>query len=193
VDADRPRPSTAVDAARALWRDLLAGWHERRDLQREHWRQFLKDSTRLESGDATLDQAFLWSKIAVERAWTRVEGVGRGLIAGLGPSRGRARPGHAWFFGADALAAARAMSACGDFEGVREILRFVASTQRADGKLMHELSLSAGLCDWDGDYPYAWARSRVTPEFVAGLAAHVRASGDLLLARELWPAALRAL
>jgi hypothetical protein len=58
---------------------------------------------------------------------------------------------------------------------------------------MHELSLSAGLCDWDGDYPYAWARSRVTPEFVAVLAAHVRASGDLLLARELWPAALRAL
>src|SRR5262249_25070253 len=79
------------------------------------------------------------------------------------------------------------------FEGAREVLRFAASHQRADGKLMHELTLSARLCRWLEDYPYAYYKGLNSADFVAALDLFVRYSGDLDLARELWPAAVRAI
>ena len=187
------RSTLAVDAARKLWREVLGDWHELRDQERDRWRANLKAHARLQSDDDRSDAAFFWSKVAMERSWVQVDDLGRSMVAGIGPSRGTARPGYAWFFGGDALSAVRALSAIGDFAAASELLRFVASTQREDGKLMHELSLSAGLCEWTESYPYAWYKGQVTPGFVAVVAAHLRACGDTKLARELWPHVLRAL
>jgi hypothetical protein len=186
------RAEKVVAAARALWRDLVAHWPAREWAQESHWRGFLERTTRLSSSDERHDQAFLWSKIAIERAWVRVDGLGRGLVAGLGPSRGGERPGFAWFFDGDAMVASRSMCACGDFEGAREVLRFAASHQRPDGKLMHELTLSARLCSWLEDYPYAYYKGVNAADFVAALDHCVRWSGDLDLARELFPHVVRA-
>jgi hypothetical protein len=58
---------------------------------------------------------------------------------------------------------------------------------------MHESPLSARLCGWTEDYPYAYSSGTSSAHFVAALDQHVRVSGDLALARELWPTVERAL
>src|SRR5206468_7050635 len=105
---------------------------------RAHWREHQGKVLAIETPFPAFDQAFQWSQIAIERAWVRVDGLGRGLVAGIGPSGNGERPGYAWFFDGDALAAARALCTSGDFVSVRDVLRFAAAHQRADGKLMHE-------------------------------------------------------
>lgn len=186
------RARAAVEAARALYRELGRTWPDVLAASRARWRAFLDRTADLETDDPALDEAFRWSKIAIERAWVDVDGAGRSLVAGLGPSHGGDRPGFAWLFSGDALTAVRALSALGDFEGCRAILRWCASTQRADGKIAHEVTLSAGLCDWFEDYPYAFYKGQCTPGFVAVLGAYVSFSDDRELARELWPAVERA-
>jgi len=183
----------AIAEARELWFRLVSDFSEERELVHAHWRAHQQRVLALETPYPALDQAFQWAQIAIERAWVRVDGLGRGLVAGLGPSGNGERPGYGWFFDGDALAASRALSTSGDFEAVREVLRFAASHQRADGKLMHELTLSAGLCRWLEDYPYAYYKGANSADFVAALDLYVRCSGDLELARELWPNARRAL
>ncbi|MEZ6014949.1 MAG: hypothetical protein R3F49_07545 [Planctomycetota bacterium] len=186
------RATLALDEARALWRRMLIGWPDVIAAERRRWRAYLARTATLLTGDAALDEAFLWSKLAIERAWVEVDGVGRGLVAGLGPGRGTERPGFAWLFNGDALEACRALAIIGDHEGCRAILRFAASTQRDDGKLTHEVTLSAALCDWYGEFPYAYYKGNQTPEFIAALGRYVRWSRDTDLALELWPAVERA-
>lgn len=187
------RTERAIDAPRELWWRLVSDFSEEREVVRAHWRAHQERVLHIGTPFPALDQAYQWSQIALERAWVRVEGIGRGLVAGLGPSGRGERPGRAWFFDGDALAVARALSLSGDFAGAREALRFAAAHQRADGKLMHELTLSDGLCRWLEDYPYAYAKGTSSPDFVAALDLYLRFSGDLELARELMPAVQRVM
>jgi len=186
------RSRAVVERARDAWREALSEWPRWRLELRGRWQGYLGRTTRLTSTDARLDAAFEWARVALERSWVEVEGLGRGLVAGLGRSGNGERPGFGWFFDGDALVAARALTGCGDFQGAREVLRFAARHQRQDGKLMHELVLSARLCRWIEDYPYAYYKAGNTPAFLAVLAHYVAGSGDLELARELWPNALGA-
>jgi hypothetical protein len=167
------------------WRDVLAQFEA-------HWRDFLGRTTHFESDDARHTEAFLWAKIAIEKAWVEIDGLGRGLVAGLGPSGSGERPGFGWFFDGDAMEASRAMTAYGDFEGARRVLEFAASHQRADGKMMHELVLSARLCNWIEDYPYAYYKAGNTPDFIAAVDQYVQASGDVELCDRMWPHVKRA-
>jgi hypothetical protein len=186
------RAARVLQEARELFWRATKDWPRWRVEARERWAAFLERTVRFESPDPRFDEAFLWAKLAIERCWAEVQPLGRGLVAGLAPSRGGERPGFGWFFDGDAMIAARAQAGCGDFAGARDVLRFAASHQREDGKLMHELVLSAALCRWVDDYPYAYYKATNTPAFLAVLAHYVAASGDLELARELWPSALRA-
>jgi glycogen debranching enzyme len=187
------RLERAIAATHELWWRLVTDFSEEREAVRAHWRAHRARCAWIESPDPALDQAFEWSQVAIERAWVRVAGLGRGLVAGFGESGAGERPGRAWFFDSDALAAARALVASGDFAGAREALRSVAAHQREDGALVRELPLSAGALEWARDYPYAYAASTAGAEFVSALELHLRLSGDLALARELMPAARRAL
>ena len=187
------RAAKVVEAARTEWRALVVDHAHEREEVRAHWHRHFARTARYSSSDAAHDEAFRWATVAVERAWVRVDGLGRGLVAGLAPSGGSERPGYGWFFDGDALIAARAMAMYGDFAGVREVLRFAASHQREDGKLMHELTLSARLCGWIENYPYAYYKGLNSSDFVVSLERYVRASGDLALARELWPTVQAAL
>lgn len=187
------RTDQAVAEARELYRRTLAAGPALRAAQEARVRALLERELRFTCDDARLEEACGWARLAIERAWVQVDGIGRGLVAGLAPAGHGDRPGYGWFFDGDALIASRALTACGDREGAREVLRFAASHQRADGKLMHELVLSAGLCDWLGDYPYAYYKGENAARFIACLAHHARWSGDLELVRELWGAVERGL
>ncbi|MEW6071155.1 MAG: hypothetical protein AB1726_00990 [Planctomycetota bacterium] len=187
------RAAPVIAAARSTWREFVERWPAAREEVETHWRELLARTPALVTSDPAFDEAFRWARIAIARAWVTVDGLGRGLVAGLGPSRGGDRPGFGWFFDGDALVASRALGMLGDFEGGREVLRFAASHQRADGKLMHELTLSARLCRWLEDYPYAYYKGMNAADFVLALERHVRAAGDLALAGELWGTVERAL
>ena len=187
------RAERAIAATRELWWRLVSDFSAEREAVRAHWRAHQAKTLRLETPVPALDEAVRWAAIAIERAWVRVDGLGRGLVAGLAPSGHGERPGYGWFFDGDALAASRALTTGGDFESARYVLRFAAAHQRADGKLMHELTLSAKLCRWLEDYPYAYYKGMNSADFVAALDLYLRFSGDLETARELWPCAQRAL
>jgi hypothetical protein len=187
------RAELVLADARAAYRALCTSWPALIDTQRARWRSFLARTAHLACDDEALERAFLWSKIAIERCWVTVDGVGRTLVAGLGPAFGGDRPGFGWFFNGDAFAASRALAALGDLEGCRAIFRFAAATQREDGKIAHEITLSADLCDWFEEYPYAYYKGQQTPGFVSCLAHYVLVTGEADLAEELWSSLERAL
>jgi hypothetical protein len=85
-----------------------------------------------------------------------------------------------------------AMTAYGDFETVRDSLLFLRARQRDDGKMMHELSQGAAYIDWFGDYPYGYYHADTTPLYISAVRDYVRISGDLDLAREIWPSVKKA-
>jgi len=74
--------------------------------------------------------------------------VGCGLVAGFGPSGASERPGFAWYFAGDALMNSWSIVDYGDHARARALLEFLRDRQRADGKIMHELTQSAALLDW---------------------------------------------
>jgi hypothetical protein len=186
------RSHEVLGLAREQYRWIAASWREVQRELAEHWRDFLGRTTHFESDDARHTEAFLWAKIAIEKAWVEVDGLGRGLVAGLAPAGTSGRPGFGWFFDGDALVASRAMVGYGDRKGARRVLDFVASHQRADGKMMHELVLSAGLCNWFEDYPYAYYKAQLTPGFISCLGHYFELSGDVELRQQLWPNVLAA-
>lgn len=181
------RAHAVLGLARDEYKRISSDWPRVRERLVAHWRDFLARTTHFESDDALHTEAFLWAKIAIEKAWVEVDGLGLGLVAGLGPSRGGERPGFGWFFDGDAMEASRAMVAYGDFEGAKRVLEFAASHQRADGKMMHELVLSARLCNWVEDYPYAYYKAGNTPDFIDAVANYVGASGDIEFRDRMWP------
>jgi hypothetical protein len=186
------RAQRVIALAREEYRWIASHW---RDVERElaeHWRDFLARTTHFESDDARHAEAFLWAKIAIEKAWVEVDGLGRGLVAGLAQSGAGERPGFGWFFDGDAIVASRAMTGYGDWKGARRALDFAASHQRADGKMMHELVLSARLCNWFEDYPYAYYKAQLTPGFVSCLSHYFTWSGDREFLQQMWPAAVAA-
>jgi hypothetical protein len=186
------RSHEVLRLAREELRSIESGWRDVASGLEEHWTDFLGRTADFHSDDALHEEAFLWAKIAIEKAWVEVDGLGRGLVAGLAPSGLGDRPGFGWLFDGDALVASRAMSGYGDREGAQRVFRFAASHQREDGKMMHELVLSARLCDWLGDFPYAYYKANTTPGFVSSLDHYLYWSDDRELLQELWPSALAA-
>ena len=84
------------------------------------------------------------------------------------------------------------MSAYGDLDTVRQSLEFLRKRQRADGKMMHELSQGAGFIRWFEDYGYGYYHADTTPLYIVAVRDYVRASGDAAFARDFWPSMRKA-
>jgi hypothetical protein len=158
----------------------------------EHYRKLREDYVSIDSPDDRLDLALEWGKVAMDKGFVCNPQLGCGLIAGLGRSGTTERPGFGWFFGGDAFMNMWAMTAYGDFETVRESLLFLRDRQRDDGKMMHELSQGAAYIDWFEDYPYGYYHADTTPLYISAVRDYVRISGDMDLAREIWPSVKKA-
>jgi hypothetical protein len=180
------------DDARATYARLLAGAERYRRESAAHYRRLRTERTSLDTPDDRLDLAWEWGKVALDKGFVCNPQLGSGLIAGLGPSGTTERPGFGWFFGGDAFINAAAIDGYGDFAMVAESLRFLRARQRDDGKMMHELSQGAAYIRWFEDYPYGYYHADTTALYIAAVRDHVAASGNLDLARELWPSVRRA-
>jgi glycogen debranching enzyme len=169
---------TAPGAAERAWRRRVA-----------HADSLRATQLSLHSPDSLLDRAVEYAKVNLDESFVCNPDLGCGLVAGYGLSGGATdRPGFGWFFGGDAAINSFAMTGVGQGPLVREgALRFYARYQRADGKITHEISQSAGKIDWFGAYPYAFYHGDTSPFWILAFGEYWRQTGDTALLRELWP------
>jgi len=158
----------------------------------KYHQDFLARTMEIETPDPELNRAFTWAKVAIDAGWVCHEKHGCGLVAGYGPAGDYERPGFAWWFGGDALMATWAMEDYGDFEGALQALRFLKARQRADGKMMHEMTQSVDLVDWFGKFGFAYYHADTTPMYLYSLAEYWRRTGDKKFLEEFWPSAKKA-
>ena len=140
----------------------------------------------VESPDPALDRALEWAKAALDTGYVCNPQLGCGQVAGLGLSGTSARPGFGWFFGGDTFINSFAVASTGEFEVLRRQLEFLRARQRADGKMMHELSQAGAMIPWFTDYPYGYYHADTTPLYLIAVENYLRHSGDAAFVRESW-------
>lgn len=144
----------------------------------ESYRKLLENSVSIRTPDKALDDAFQWAEVSIEQLKAKPVGTDEtALVAGYYASGDSARPGFGWFFGRDALYTLYAVNGYGDFGLAKSELEFLIHRQRADGKIMHEYSQTAGAIDWQ-QFPYMYAAADSTPLFLLAVLDYVKASGD---------------
>jgi glycogen debranching enzyme len=155
-------------------------------------REFLARTTQIETPNPEFNRAWLWAKLSLNAGWVCHPRMGCGLVAGYGPSGASQRPGFDWWFGGDALMNSWALEDYGDLGGALQALRFLRQHQRADGKMMHEMTQSVDLVDWFGKYNFAYYHADTTPMYLYALDQYWRRSGDRKFLAEFWPSAQKA-
>jgi glycogen debranching enzyme len=181
------------DEALAAYNRLIARAGQLAEDTERYYRDYLTNTIQLSLPDAQLQQAYDWSRISVVKGFVDNPFLGRGLVAGYGPSKGAYRPGFAWFFGRDSFWTSFALTSAGDFANARAAIQFISHFQRDDGKIPHEISQSASLVDWFKQFPYGFASADATPLYAIATGDYVRASGDVAFAREQAPRLWKAL
>ena len=183
--------SAGEDGARKLYADTLGSVQDLITESDAYYRDFQAKTMRIHTPEATLDQAFEWAKFALEKGWTCNDRIGCELVGGFGPSGSGDRPGRDWYFGADALIDSWSIVDYGDLDRARAILEFLRERQRADGKILDQLTQSANLVDWAA-YPFGYVRGDTTPLYLFAAARYVVRSGDSAFLHAIWPSLEKA-
>jgi hypothetical protein len=176
----------------AIYRDVLSRSRDLFEKRVEHYRQFLDRTLLFESPSPQLNQDFLWAKVSLNSGWVCHPKHGCGLVAGYGPSGVGERPGFDWWFGGDAMMSSWALEDLGDLDDALQALRFLKAHQRADGKIMHEMTQSVDLLDWFGKFHYAYYHADTTPMYLYSLGQYWRRTGDANFLEEFWGSAKQA-
>ena len=140
-----------------------------------------------ETPDLRINEGLRWAEIAIDQAQVETAQGETGMVAGYYESADSARPGYAWFFGRDTLWTIYAINSYGDYSLTKRALDFLFHRQRADGKIMHEYSQSAGSIDWKAT-PYFYASADSTPLLLMAAADYARQSGDQIYIKSNWDA-----
>lgn len=182
-----PRDSVIV-----AYRRILANAQALYEESRAWADSVLAATTSVDTPDDSLDLALEWAKVNLEEQRVCNPDLGCGIVAGWGTSGNSTRPGFGWYFGGDMAITSMAMDAAGQWDRVAEGLRFLATYQRADGKIPHEVSQGAKRTPWFTDFPYPYYHADTTPYWMVALWKYWLASGDDATVRELWPSYLKA-
>ncbi len=161
----------------------------------EYYARFFDTRLSTHTPDPRLDQDLSWAVLAIDKMQAAT-GTGEvGLVAGWYPAFDSARPGFGWFFGRDTLWSLYAIDGYGDAALARRALDFLIARQRADGKMMHEYSQTAGLLTgtmaW-ANLPYEYAAADATPLYLLALQDYIRATGDFAYLKAHWDSVERA-
>lgn len=188
VGATAPR-----DSVKAIYRRVLEGIPDLYRARAAAADSVLSRSLWIESPDRELDLALRWAAVNLDEAAACNPDLGCGLVAGYGPSESRgARPGFGWYFGGDASINSLGLDALGQHDLARQALEFFIRYQRADGKIAHEISQSAGRIRWFDDFPYAYYHADTTPYWLMAWGDWWKATGDSAAIRRAWPAIRKA-
>jgi glycogen debranching enzyme len=155
---------------------------------RAYYDHFFDNRLTVHTPDPHFDAAMRWAEVAIDQTKVRT-GNEISLVAGWYPSFDSTRPGFGWYFGRDTLWTLYAVNSYGDRTLAKEALEFLAKRQRADGKMMHEYSLTAdnlrGELNW-ATLGYEYAAADATPLFIMAVADYVRTTGDLDFLHAHW-------
>ncbi len=189
-----PMPGPEAAAAHRALLDLLlaedARLPERYQATATFFAHFFDTRLTAETPDPRVNDALRWAEVAIEQAKVSAP-AGTGLAGGWFTSGDSARPGFGWFFGRDTLWSLYAVNSYGDFALTRQAIDFLLARQRADGKMMHEVSQEAEAVDWPA-LPYLYAAADSTPLFIMQMEDYVRASGDTAYLKQHWGQVQRA-
>ena len=158
----------------------------------DHYRNFREHTLHITTPNQEINLAFEWAKIAYDNLLVNNPDLGKGLVAGLGPSGTSGRPGFGWFFGGDAYINSFSINSYGDYKTVKEAIAFTTKFQRKDGKMAHEISQAAGYIDWFGKYPYPYIHGDTSPFFIDAVYDYYRMTGDRDFVRNHWENIQRA-
>jgi len=153
---------------------------------RQHFTKLRTDYLQLQSPDVQADRAVEWAKVALDTGFVCNPQLGCGQVAGLGLSGTSARPGFGWYFGGDTFINSFAVSSVGDFATLKQELSFLRGNQRADGKMMHELSQAGAMIPWFEKYPYGYYHADTTPLYIIAMDNFFRHTGDRAFLQESW-------
>lgn len=151
-----------------------------------HYIDLLNNMVTIESPDKEFNTLWRWALVGTDRFFAETPGLGSAFLAGYstgdrgwnGGHKNNGRPGYAWYFGRDAEWTCFAVDDYGDFDLVKEQLKFFQKHQDMSGKIFHELSTS-GVVHYDA--------ADATPLYIILAAHYLRASGDVEFIRESWP------
>jgi glycogen debranching enzyme len=191
AEISRPNEKNSPTAVAAMESRLIATAEALPEIYRQtraYYDHFFDSRLTIHTPDTHLDAAMQWAEIAIDQAKVRTGGE-TGLVAGWYPSFDSTRPGFGWYFGRDTLWTLYAVNSYGDKTLAKQSLEFLAKRQRADGKMMHEFSLTAD--DLHGDFNWAalgyeYAAADATPLFIMAVADYVRTTGDVDFLRSHW-------
>ena len=178
--------------AQDTYETLLANRAQLQQQASEYYRHYLDSTVSLTLPDRDLQTAYDWARIATVLGVVDEPFAGKGLIAGYNLSGVNRRPGFGWFFGRDSMWTALALDSAGDFATTKAALEFLATYQRPNGKIPHEIPQTVKLTDWWKEYVYGTASADGTPLYIIGMDDYVRYSGDVAFAREKWDSLWRA-
>ena len=177
---------------RDVYRKLVANPEAYYRANVEHYRNLRKNTLQVETPEPKLNLAFEWAKVSFDNLIVDNPDLGRGMVAGLGPSGMGGRPGFGWFFGGDTFVNSLSLNSYGAYQASREAIAFTQKWQREDGKMAHELSQAASYIDWFKDYPYAYIHGDTSPYYILAMEDYIRMSGDQEFLKQSWPSLKRA-
>jgi len=180
------------DDIKKVYQDMAADPAKRYRRAVDYYEELRRSTLGIRTPARRLDLAFEWAKIALDGLIVDNPDLGRGLVAGLGPSGTGGRPGFGWFFGTDTYLNSLSFNSFGNTTASRDGLAFTQKWQRKDGKMAHELSQAAGYLRWWEDYPYGYIHGDTSPYYIVAMEDYVRWTGDLEFLKASWPSVLRA-
>ncbi|HZE69693.1 MAG TPA: GH116 family glycosyl hydrolase [Pyrinomonadaceae bacterium] len=180
------------EKTKAIYDRLLHSIPELYDKNVAYYERLENETVSLKTPDDSLNKAFSWAKVGVDKGIATNPSLGTGLVAGFRTSGDSERPGFAWFFGRDAMWTSLAINSYGDFGAARKALEFLRKFQRADGKIPHEISQSASLIPWFTDYEFPWNSADGSPLYVIAHGDYWRATGDKDFLRTNWESIVKA-
>jgi glycogen debranching enzyme len=191
AEISQPNEKNSLTAIAAMQSRLIATANALPEIYRQtraYYDHFFDTRLTLHTPDPHFDAAMQWAEVAIDQAKVRT-GAETSLVAGWYPSFDSTRPGFGWYFGRDALWTLYAVNSYGDKTLAKQCLEFLAKRQRADGKMMHEFSLTAddlhGDLNWSS-FGYEYAAADATPLFIMAVADYVHTTGDLDFLRTHW-------
>ncbi len=156
-----------------------------------HYADLDVQGTQFLTPDPQVNSALRWSRVSLDQLKVCNPYVGCGYVSGYGSSGTGTRPMYAWFFD-EPTVTSPAYLEYGGAESLKEALRFLQKYQRADGKIPHEVSQSAGLIDWFKDYPYAYIHPDSTLEYLIAMRDYDLFTGDQDFMKESWASVQKA-
>ena len=158
---------------------------------RAHYAALDSAGTQFRTPDPAVDQSLRWARVSLEQLKVCNPYVGCSYVSGYGSSGTGTRPMYAWFFD-EPTVTTLAYLAAGQEEQLREGFRFIRKYQRADGKIPHEISQSAGLIDWFRDYPFSYIHPDSSAWYLIAMGQFHHFTGDRQFIQESWSSIRKA-